>query len=91
MDRLRDESGVGMLRGGPPAVRPLGPRPRRGDAEWEHPGLSIERMRFVLLLKEELAYESMTEEQRAADRLEDQIVSWMSHAEDLDSTVDPAG
>jgi len=38
----------------------------------------IEQRRFILLLKEELAFESMTDEQKAAERLEEQIVDWLS-------------
>jgi hypothetical protein len=43
----------------------------------ERAALSIEQRRFVLLLKEELTFESMTEDQRSTERLEEQIVSWL--------------
>lgn len=38
----------------------------------------LEQRRFVLLLKEEIAFASMTEAQKAADRFEEQVVSWLT-------------
>jgi hypothetical protein len=40
--------------------------------------LVLERRRFVRLLKEELAFQRMTEEQKTAERWEEQIVVWMT-------------
>jgi hypothetical protein len=44
----------------------------------EHSALRTEQQRFIVLLKEELAFQSMTGEQRANERLEELIVSWLS-------------
>ena len=54
-----------------------GPGCRRKD----EPAPRIEHRQFVRLLEEELAFEMMTEEQRAADRLEEEIVSWLTAGE----------
>jgi hypothetical protein len=49
--------------------------------EEQRAALSVEHRQFLLLLKEELAFQSMTEDERAADRLEEQIVLWLSSGE----------
>jgi hypothetical protein len=49
--------------------------------EEERAALSVEHHQFLLLLKEELAFQSMTDEQRTADRLEEQILLWLSSRE----------
>jgi hypothetical protein len=46
-----------------------------------HSELQSEQQRFVRLLKEELAYQAMTEAQKAVERFEEQVVSWLNDDE----------
>lgn len=47
----------------------------------EHLAHKLERRRFVLLLVEEIAYRSMTEEQKAVERFEERVASWLTGEE----------
>lgn len=49
--------------------------------EEERAALQAEQRRFALMLKEELTFETMSEAQQAAVRLEDQVVSWLGFGE----------
>jgi hypothetical protein len=49
--------------------------------EEERAELLVVQRRFIRLLEEELAFQSMTDEQKAVERLEEQIVAWVSGVE----------
>jgi hypothetical protein len=69
---LRDEEQAGQIL---EQARRLGLQEQRSV---ERSALRIEHQRFVRLLREELAFQSMTEHQKAADRFEEQVVSWLA-------------
>jgi hypothetical protein len=69
--RLRDEERAARIR----IQQRHAHLPQEG---WvERSALLIERRRFIRLLKEELAFQSMTEQQKAVERFEEQVVSWL--------------
>jgi hypothetical protein len=44
----------------------------------ERAPLLIEEQRLIRLLKEELVFQSITEQQKAVERFAEQVVSWLS-------------
>jgi hypothetical protein len=85
--RLRDEERAGEILERQRLVRreeegriaaSLGAQRRAGLRAVEYSELRNEQQRVVRLLKEELAYQAMTEAQKVVERFDEQVVSWLS-------------
>ncbi|MDR3638348.1 MAG: hypothetical protein P4L84_31385 [Isosphaeraceae bacterium] len=76
--KVRDEARAARLR----TVQRLAWHVRRQRLSrlWEHEraALALEQRGFVLILKEELAWQAMTPEQAMADRMEEQVIGWLT-------------
>jgi hypothetical protein len=75
--QILEEQGLARSQEEPTAVAAREAQRLAWLREEERSAFLIEQRRFILLLKEELAFESMTDEQKAAERLEEQVVYWL--------------